>query len=83
MSPKKITEIQSILSSHVLSPLNGFIKEAILPNRLCGHGQRWLHWIHKVALLLMWNSFSWVIPAETNNLAKTTQECLWCSWSYV
>jgi len=47
MSPKKIREIQSILSSHILSPLNGFIKEAILPNRLCGYGQRWLHWIHK------------------------------------
>ena len=35
----------------------------------------------KVGLLLVWNSFSLVIPAEHNNLAKTTQKCLWCSWS--
>ena len=35
----------------------------------------------KGGLLLVWNSFSLVIPAEHNNLAKTTQKCLWCSWS--
>ena len=29
----------------------------------------------------MWNSFSWVIPAEQNNIAKATQKCLWCIWS--
>jgi len=35
----------------------------------------------RVGLLLVWNSFSFVIPAEHNNLAKTTQKCLWCSRS--
>jgi len=35
----------------------------------------------RVGLLLLWNSFSLVIPAEHNNLAKTTQKCLWCSRS--
>ena len=35
----------------------------------------------RVGLLLMWNSFSLVIPAEHNNLAKTTQKCLRCSRS--
>jgi len=35
----------------------------------------------RVGLLLMWNSFSLVIPAEHNNLANTAPKCLWCSRS--
>ena len=34
-----------------------------------------------VGLPLKWNSFSFVIPAEHNSLAKTTPKCLWCSRS--
>jgi len=37
--------------------------------------------VRRLGLLLVWNSFSLAIPAEHNNLAKTTQKCLWCSRS--
>ena len=37
--------------------------------------------VQRVGLLLLGNSFSLLIPAEHNNLAKATQKCLWCSRS--
>jgi len=48
MSPK-LTEIHCILSWYILAFVSivGFTKEAILPNRVCGHGRKWHHWRRK------------------------------------
>jgi len=46
MSPKYDTAFYVATSWH-LSTLRGFTKEAILLNRVCGHGQKWCHWICK------------------------------------